>query len=623
MKIFTASERDAVFTGKSEHYYYKEAVKRANDLRVHADGLYPECLIEERRPNEPMEVKDYRKKIWVAKTKPTFTKVYNSLQKIRRSADWSIKYPKEGEFPKIIEGEELETYMEKKFPFFGSFTNWTFNIMMRDYLIDANGVVLIMPINPDKEETDYEKPFPFIFQACDVLDFVPDTYAVLKNPTGSKYKIEGRDYEGKSFYFVNTQTITRWDQVSVKDFAVTLEIFHELDMLPVVKWKGVMIANHGVNMLYESRLQGMVPEMDEAVREYSDLQAAKVLHIYPERWEYSQNECRVCKGLGQRRNPHFIEGGNVPCDIDCNACEGRGYIVAGPYNKIIVRPTQGLEGVSNTIPTPPAGYVEKDTEIVKVQEESIERHLYNALAAVNFEFLSQSPLAQSGVSKAQDRDEAGNTSNSIAEDIVAFMDECYKIFSYYRYKLLYGREDTDKMCPVIAVPEKFDLVTASDIGEQLKSAKDSKINPRLITAIEIEYANKKFAQEPEIRDMVSLTIELDPLAGVSEDDKMSRLSNKGITQLTYVISSNIQEFVQNALDEDPDFPEKELSEQKKVIEGMAQEIINEQEQKRIEVTNGVQQDNEEDIEFDQEIPADNASGASGGNGRNTNATAFA
>lgn len=610
---FTDEEVIGYINGQFNYCYYDDCVKEAKRMAIHADGDYPGCLIEERRPNEPQDVKDYRFKIWVPKTKPTFTRVYNSLQKIRRSSDWSVRY-KDEEFSRIPEGETLEDYCEKNYPFFTSLTNWVFQVMLRKYLIDSNGAVMVMPMSFERPENEFYKPIPYVFGCEDVIDLVPEDYAVLRNPVGCKYKA-GKSWEdGESYFFVTSTRLQRFDQVNGKRrFQEVLNYEHNLGVLPVIPWKGSLVCNYGPHMKYESRIAGMIPELDEAVREYSDLQAAKVLHTYPERWEFAQNECLKCKGKGQARE--IINGS--PCDVTCETCEGRGYVATGPYSKIMVRPVQGLEA-GQQVPTPPAGYVEKDVEIIKLQEAGVEQHIYNALAAVNMEYLANSPLATSGVSKAEDKYEAGNMAHSVAEDIVSLMDSVYEVTAKWRYGLLYPSNEIEEMLPVVAVPEKFDLVTSNDIGAQLKIAQEGKANPTTINAIQVEYAHKKFQQEPKVRDMVALTIKLDPLAGILEEDKMSRLSNKGITQLTYIVSSNIQEFVQQAVEEDSEFIFKDLTEQKKVITGMAQKILDEQEAKRQELINGVQQDNQEDSESDQGLPADNSGSATGGDAGVTN-----
>lgn len=572
---FTQSEVDDFLKGKPEvlGIYHNICDQMCYAMKVHADGLYPTKLIDERRPNEPLEVKEYRKIIFKPKTKPTFSKVYSSLQKIRRSQDWSIRYNDNADFPKIADDETLESYCETHFPYFTSITNWVFSLLLRKYLTDPNAVVFVAPLVYDVPENEFLQPFPEVYDSCNVLYFVPEDYAILKVPNGCIYYVRNKPQKGNSFYFVTTEYIYKYDQVDAKgNYALVLSYEHRIGILPVFKLKGILIDQCESQFLYESRIAGMLPELDEALREYSDLQAAKVLHIYPERWEYAQNECQNCKGTGRRQNPTWVDGmATELAQIECSACQGRGYKVAGPYSKIMVRPANSME--IGQVPTPPAGYVEKDVEIVKLQEEGVRMHIYNALAAINFEFLADTPLSQSGVAKEVDKDELNNTVHSIAEDIVAIMDNLYWNIARYRYKDLYPLEEVDGMLPVVNVPEKFDMLSSGIAAKELNDAKTGKMNPVILSAMEIDFAGKRFNTEPEVRDLLHLILTLDPLPNITEDEKMSRLSNKGITQETYVISSNIQEFVQRAVDEKKGFVEMELKAQKEILLTFAEEMI--------------------------------------------------
>lgn len=584
--IFTPEELKGYFKENVKHHFYKETVEHADSLKVHADGLFPDRLIKSRRPNEPQEVLDYRKEIFIAKTKPTFGKVVSSLSKIRRSSDWSIQYPEEEtRFAKIVEEETLQTYCDEAFPYFTSMTNWTFSVLLKKYLEDPNGVVFTFPLEINIEENQYLRPFPVIFESCHVLDYVHEDYAVLINPLGATYYVRNKPQKGESFYVITTERIQRYDQINSKgDIALNSDIDYEhgLGLLPVFRIGAIVAKADGNNYLHESRVAAMLPELDEALREYSDLQAAKVLHIYPERWEFTQNECSVCKGTSKRKNPRWSEGcsEDIPYEIDCdNKNCHNGYVVAGPYSKIMIRPSNNAVETTTSIPTPPAGYVEKDVEIVKIQDEGVEKHIVNALAAINFEFLAQNPLNQSGTAKEVDKDELNNTVHSIAEDLVRVMDNVYKIIAITRYRALYAVDDIiEFMLPKIIVPEKYDILSASHLEQELSSAKTNKVNPVILNALEVEYASKKFNTDPTVGDELMLILKLDPLPNISEDEKMSRLSNKGITLETYVISSNIHEFVQQALDEDKDFAEKQLKEQKAKMKQYAQAQIDQQDE---------------------------------------------
>jgi len=577
--IFSQAEVNDIVKDRPEAYgpFYKLCQEKCEDMRVHADGIFPERLIRERRPNEPSEVLEYRAKIFKPITKPTFSKVYASLQKIRRSQDWSIRYENLDQFARVAEDETLEMYCEYNFPYFSSVTNWVFQLLLRKYLIDPNAVIFVYPITYEVAENEYLKPFPVIFESTNVLYFAPEDYAILKAPEGSTYyDSKGKLQRGRAYYFVTTQNIFRYEQFNGRgEFKLTQNYIHSLGILPVFKLKGVIIDQADSHFLYESRIAGMVPGLDEASREYSDLQAGVVTQLYAERWEYTQNECKACKGTGIRPNPKYT-GPECGCEpqINCTATGcNQGYVVAGPYSKIMVRPPNSATEGQTPIPSPPAGYIEKDVEIIKLQDQRVKDHINDALAAINFEFLADTPLSQSGVAKSVDRDESSNTANAVAEDLVAIMDNVYRAIALYRYRVLYTPEQIEEMLPVIQVPTNFDLLSTGVLQKELVDSKNAKVNPALLSALEIDYAGKRFNSEPEVRDRLSLILTLDPLPNVTDEDKMTRLSNKGITLETYIISSNIQEFIQRAIDDNDKFVEMELAEQRAVLIKYAQEQI--------------------------------------------------
>lgn len=567
---FDFSTLKEYFFGKRRHMYYDASVKKRREFLPHSDGVYPQAVIERQRPNEPEIVKQFRAEIWEPITKPKFTQIISSLSKIRRSADWAIKYPQElGDFNLIRDDESLEVYTEKEFPFFGSITNWVFSVLIKTYLIDPNAAVMELPLTTEIEANEYMEPYPYLFSCEDVYDFVPGRYAILRNPKGSTLYPSGG-----SFFVVNTRSVQVWEQSTSKAYRLTSDWVHGQPEMPVFKLGGIISESYGSDFLFESRIAGVLPNLNEAVAEYTDLQAAKRLHVYPERWEYSQHECSTCKGIGQVKNPNYMPGGSMPVQYPCGTCGGLGYVSAnGPYSKVVVKPVQAG---TTAIPTPPAGFIEKDVEIVRIMDESWRRHIYDALAAINFQFLDQTPLNQSGTAKEVDKEELNNTVHSIAEDIIRIMDRIYRHAAIYRYGRLYGADQIEQMLPTIPVPGTFDLLSSQFMQEEVGKAKNAKLNATIVNAMEIEFTSKRFINEPQVKDMLELILRLDPLPNVTEDEKMSMLSNKGITLVNYIISSNIHSFVQRALEEDDDFATLELQDQVKVLRGYAQEQIDEQ-----------------------------------------------
>lgn len=552
---------------------YLKANELYEDIRVHAEGDMPKDVIEERRPSESERIKEYREKIYVPITEPTVSKVITSLSKIRRSQDWSIDYDPNN-VPKRVSGrkdETLQYYCEKNYPYFKSLTNWTFSVLLKAMLIDANAVMATWPINIDlPTSTDFYKPFTTIFHSDQVLDFSMDDYAVLMSTDTYTYQDKHLNYwEGHVVYVIDTLYIQRWHQVDT-DGTMRIEWSwpHGLGFAPIKKVGGVFYKAYDNIFIYKSRIQGMVPRLKEAARIYSDLQAEIVQHVHSDKWIYSQTECRHCKGRG------YQEINGVGSKHECSSCHGVGYVSTSPYTNMVLRPQTNLE--QGSIPTPPAGYIQKSDVALMVDriDSQVKDQLREALSAINMEFLAQAPLNQSGTAKEVDKDELNNFVHSVAEDIVYALDWNYYVINEYRYKdLVPSAEERKAMLPDIPVPEKFDLLSSSLLLDDLAKAKQNGINPVILNELQIEYAGKKFYNDPKVKDELEAIFELDPFPNISDEDKMVRMSNDGITLVDYIISSNIQQFIRRAMAEDQQFASKELAVRKKVMEKYANEII--------------------------------------------------
>lgn len=554
------------------HSAYEKTVEKYEALKVHANGEVPERLIFERRPSESEYIMAYRKKIYVPITKSDITRVISSLSKIRRSTDWSILFPEDA--PALIADDEtLEKYTGYNFPYgFKSITNWLFGVALKNYLIDANAVVLVIPINLDADAASYYKPFPFIFNSPRVLDYVADDYAVLLSEKTCNYKeynqngsVYGEYSDGMIIHYVDTTTIktyhqsnkgkTKWELV--RDFP------HNLGVLPAFKMPGVFFEACEDSFVNESRISGMVPHMDEAARIYSDLQAEVVQHVHSEKWLYMNTSCTTCNGLGYE----FINDNRC----ECEKCKGLGKVPTSPYsNHVVMPPEMGQESV----PTPPAGYIQKTdvAEMTDKMDGMVDRHLYKALASINMQFLDQSPLNQSGVAKEVDKDELNNFVHSVAEDLVKILDEVIKLINDYRYRVnVSDAKARNELLPQIAVPERFDLLSSNFLMDEINSAKENNINTLIISALETEFAAKKFYNKPEIAKELVLIFKLDPMPYITDEDKMVRLTNQGVTLEDYVISCNLVPFVRRALVEIDDFFAWSLAEQQAKIKEYAAE----------------------------------------------------
>lgn len=550
---------------RNRHANYNLTIELAKRITVHANGEIPEKLIYKRRPSEPEEIKEYRKQIYVPITKNPIGKVITSLQKIRRSQDWSIQYDKE-KLPSVIaENESLEYYCENNYPGFTSVTNWVFSELLQRYLYDANSFVAVIAKELPVNSSQYIQPVADVFGSEQVIDYVENEYVVLLSADKVKYTSEKgyRTYfDGNIYYILTTTHIIRYRQVNRSgDLDIDLIYEHGFDRLPAFKVGGVFNRRINNDTVYESRIASMVPSLDEASREYSDLQAEIVQHIHSEKYIYTNLECPHCKGLGLGKEKE-----------KCPHCGGVGHIKSvSPYGEYLIK-AQSIGEVS--IPTPPIGYIQKSTEIAKLQDERVSAHIYKALASINMEFLSNTPLNQSGVAKEVDKDELNNFVNSIAEDLVRIMDRVYFFICEYRYSVVVSDPDVRKtLLPTIYVPEKFDLLSSSYLMTEIQQARTSNVNPVLLKDMEIEYARKKYNADQDVANELESIYDVDPLYGYSQDEKVVMLNNNGVTERDYVLSCNVIQFVRRAIDENKEFFSLDLMHKKEVIMKYVDEIV--------------------------------------------------
>lgn len=556
---------------KFYHPFYKETVELHKKIRVHANGEKPGELLTCRRPSESPKIQEYREKIYVPITKSCFTKVFNSLMKIRKSPDWSVKFDPTKIPASERTGETIEDYLMTDFPKYTSVTNWYFQVCLKHQLVDTNAKVFVKPVDFEVADNEYLKPYPFIFQSENVIDYEYKKYYVLKSDEQITYRVQSETYtNGERYYVVTDTNIQIFDQYSPdKKFKMSLNWVHNLGHIPVYDIKGVVCGETLYQTLYESKIMGMIPFLDEACREYSDQQAEVVQHVHSTLWAYQPHDCKKCKGTGEI----ISKEKNAPTKKKCDHCDGKGIYPFSPYENLVLgKPPAG----ETNLPSPPAGFITKDTSIVTIQRERIEGHFFNAYASINMEFLATTPLNQSGLAKEVDKEELNNFVHGIAEDGVELLDNIVYCINEYRYGKSVEEKKRIESLPVINVPQKFDLLGSDYYLEELQNLKNAKTDASIINAAELEYAAKRFSTDTKVKDIVELKISLDPFAGTPQDTVQSNLAFELIKKEDAVIHANIHSFIERAMEENKNFPELPKKQQLEILNGYAQELLAEQ-----------------------------------------------
>ncbi len=548
------------------HVFYKDTVKRANALDIHFSGAFPTELILDRRPSESEIIQKYREKIFVPITKPTVYKVYNALMKIRRSNEWGIKF-NETLVPSIIASEETpQEYINEHLPYYGSLTNWCFNILLKQYLVDANLWVVTMPLNFDKADNEYLKPTPFIFNSESIIDYELDKWVVIKSDEIAQYGVGNNLYDGVVYYTIDTEAITRYEQYNNRgDFKISegYPYMHGLGYCPAHMIHSIIDIFTLKNLLCESRLTPMLPNLDEAVREYSDLQAVIVQHAYPKMWMYETQDCGTCRGLGLTKSE---EGLNIPCQ----ACGGGGKKMSNPYDIHIVKPSQADE---QPTPTPSFGYVTIDTAIVDIQDKRINEHQYKALGSINMQFLDMTPLNQSGTAKEVDKDELKSFYHAVAEDLVRMLDLVARDIITYRYGGMVTPQVLEELMPSIRVPEKFDTLTQDMLIGEYKAMKDAGVSADVLKQKQIDIISKEYQEEGETREILVEKLQLDPLYGLTDDTIQLGVQQGTIQQADAILHYNIGALIDKVAAANTNYFTLDKEARKQLVLAAAQQLV--------------------------------------------------
>lgn len=548
---------------RNNHPNYNKTVELAESISVHANGDYSEKLIGERRPSESEEIKKYRKTIFEPITKPVISKVFNALQKIRRSPDFVIMFDENKEDDTARSDEDLESYITEYYPRQTSLVNWFFNIAFMPQLIDANGVILVMPNDIYTPENEYYKPIATVYPSANVIDYKYGVYYLLKSPETVSYKVGKETYnDGFIYYGVTDTHIQRFDQTGGNNQYTEVWAYeHNIGQPPVVTMEGVSIKATENYTLYESRLAPMVPHLNEALREYSDLQAEVVQHVHTTMWAQQGQECKTCKGVGMV----VKKGESVP--VQCTKCNGEGFYPFNPYSNITIpSPKAGQAPIA----PPFAGHIEKNLGIAELQDKRVRQHKIDALSAIQFEHLSETLIDQSGVAKQYDAEGANNTVHAIAEDLVRVLDDIIYFINEERYMTsIPDKKKREEQLPTINVPEKFDLLSERYLVDGITAATQANIDAALINQMQVEFASKRYATNIDIKNRLNLKLSLDPFAGVAEDTILSSVSMGWANKEDAIIHANISKFIDMALEQYPSFVEMTLAEQRDILNGFA------------------------------------------------------
>ncbi len=557
------------------HDNYHFTVIHTEDMSVHLIGDKPVRLLDDYRPNEPPEVYNYRINIYEPFTLSSAQKIINTIDKIKNNSNFAINFPEDT--PIKNEEDTLKVYTEENYPVYGSLLKWIFDVVLECDLNDPNALVCFIPFKPTEDDSDFFEPIGKIFRSDQVIDYSLDEYyTILLDEKSLIKKGNINVWEGLIYLVFTKNEIIEYRQTAetngVKIFSQEVLFEHEFDEVPVF-FLGGSYMQKTFPPVFKSFISGILPFWNAAIRQQSDLDAQFVQHMYLERVEI-EVECDAegCQAVeGESFSHGIVREGSC---ISCNRCKGSGFIQGrSPYG---VTKVKKEELGDNPQIFPGTEYITKPTEIVTVTIDYIKSLVERGFAAVNMEVADRVPLNQSGRAKEIDREDRSNFILKISDNLFDnIIFNSYRLVNLWRYnQLLNGdKEKLKENMPVINKPTNVDVATINTMNQEMVSLKEAGISDETFSVLEKDMIDKRFVNNKAQRQFLNAVIELDPMPNKREDDKMAILASRGVSQLDYVISSNMKPFILDAVAKDKEFFSKTREEKLAILTTFAQAKI--------------------------------------------------
>lgn len=523
----------------SRHSLRVEADQIRNALGVHSRKEKPTDILNAFRPNEKPEHKKYRESAYKPNTYGWFFKVLDQFEKIRTAEDWRVAWPE-------LDENLLERYVNQDYPEHDSFENWLFGFQLKNIVDDPNGLIAFLPrdikeildtgtTNPSR---NFE-PIAFYFDSTTVVDFT-ETLAVVTFPERDpgNAALERQ----VTMLFDKDEVAKVYTRRSGTQTETVVESYvHNMGYMPVIACGGLMSRKEDDRWLFDSFIAPAVPAWDEAIEGESDHKVDKALHLHPDRWRMMVERCE---------NPRCTNGKVLDPQlgpVSCEMCEGKGYRdLKSPFGEMVVTPMKTGMNDTQLPPMPPAGYIERPIQSIRLTKELANEKIYEGLQAINLEMIGESLLNQSGKAKEYDRQEINNYVGKVAKHLVNNILKPGYFFLNCWINLSLDEATREKFLPKMVVPRKFDLITTEVWMDRVSAYKKDGANPAALAEAEIKLAERQHGADSLQFKIIRDAIQLDPMYGHTPEQKLEASMSGGCSMYEYIITTKIHYFIRRA-----------------------------------------------------------------------------
>jgi len=561
---------------------YEESVAHAKEMSVHIEGVFPYKLLKEKAPNQDPAEWKYQKEIYLPITMPFFEKALSKLNRIWGN-NWNINYKEDAtEFSE----DTLKTYLENDYPNYNSLVNYFEQIVTKEKINDPNGVVVIKPmyipmrevINGEEvemiiDESELIKPIAKFYPSESVIEYVPHKYTLILTNQKSKIKVNGEiKEEGLVFEFYDSENI--WMIVQTGDkldykFDTILFYNHAWGEVPAFKLKGKPFEKKDT-IYYQSYFYPAIPHLNDAIRNFSIKQMSTYTHAFPQKYEYTDGVCDFRNSFAQCDNGTMrFFNPDEQKSIQCPSCMGTGTKKKmSPTGVRQIAISERFEG-DKQIPTPPFGFVEPNTEILKYLIDNIDNSTMMAFVFLNMDFSNSSVKgSETALGKMIDRQELFTFLMKISNELFDALEFTIDAIGFMRYGTSYEK-------PIIHKPKDFEIRSAFDLTEEIGEATTKGIPSFMNIELLKEYIKTRFTNDKSLIQKFELALATDRLFTKKIEEISIGLSSNTIAKWEAVLHDSIYTFIDEAIREEDNFMEKDLSEKIIILITKAQTKVNE------------------------------------------------
>jgi hypothetical protein len=539
--------------------YVKRGIEHFKKLKPFAFNSTDEIatILTWVRPNEPDDIKTYRILIFQNELLSPYNKIMVKFNGINKADGFSVNFP--DPILQTATGEDLQSYTENTYPYYGGFQYWFWNKRFKSFITDANSWTIVMPAKAPESDAQYGMPVCFFVFSEYILDFKDNEYVSWFSGKSRAEHSDKYEFDTVSYrHFKKGQ-----DTQGNENWVLYDEIENPTGILTACRAGGYPEEVIEGRDIYTSILSPIAPFFTKAMNILSDEDGARINHMHPMMVVHETDPCATCNGTGFERALTADNNGRFPAYV-CSACKGERY-PSSPFGKLSIRPA--LNGEVAT-PNPAAYYVERPIELLKFISQVIKEKVKGGFQALGFDYMDEVPINQSGIAKEYDRSEGEYSMHRMAMTVAEHLQALYYYMAAWRQPAL-GQKKWQEQVPSIVIPEKFDIVTSDVVRGEMEAMKNAGFNNQLIGEMQMKFAKKKFGEKSKQYLRTKAMAQLDPFPSATLADKITMQNSPAVDLKDIYTSLNLDKLLNMAEEQDEDFYKKDVFTQRALIQGIA------------------------------------------------------